>query len=65
MSKPVKTRGFRPKGQTLAMIEKAEQKGINVADLVCQVLDEHLAPYYETAVRERNKELKKMLEVAA
>lgn len=63
--KPVSVRGFRPKGETLAMIEAAERMEIPIAELVNQVLDAHLKPYFDAAVRERRKELKKMLEVAA
>lgn len=65
MEKPVKIRGFRPKGETLAMIENAEKMELNISELVNTVLDQHLKPYYEAAVRDRRKELRKMLEVAA
>ena len=57
------SRGVRPKGKTKELIDKADQLGININKLINDVLDNHLAPYWEAAVEERRKFMKEALKI--
>ncbi len=61
MSKTEGTRTFRPWIETAKRLEYAEKLGVNVSELVNQVLAHHLKPYVEDVAKQREREIRKTL----
>ena len=55
--KAAATRGFRPRGKTAERLEYADALGLNIAELVNEVLDAHLRVHLETVVRKKSEEI--------
>ncbi|MFO1487984.1 MAG: hypothetical protein U1F65_05865 [Verrucomicrobiota bacterium] len=61
VEKAGRSRGFRPKGKTLVMIEDADKLGLNVSELVNAVIEKYGANVFRPAIEAKKAELQKLL----
>lgn len=62
MEKAGSSRGFRPRGKTAERLEYADRLGINVSELVNEVLDAHLKDALKRRIERQKETLEKALE---
>lgn len=55
------TRGFRPKGKTRERLEYAEKLGLNISELVNNILEDHLRDYLSKEIKDRQAALREAL----
>lgn len=57
MTKQTSPRAFRPSGKNQERLDYADKIGLNVSELINNLLDEHLKPALEKAVRKLRSDL--------
>lgn len=53
---------FKPKGKGQELIERSLKLGVNVTNILNEMLEKHGTAYFEPAIKKRKSELRELLE---